>query len=345
MKFPDFYSPWLFLLLIPAVAAAWIFLKKKQPSVIFPDLSAVTNGKKRFLSYKMLIPFVLICISLALIILALTRPREGLEEIKQRSNGVDIIIALDISGSMSSIDLPSEITTRGQLTQALNTGKIAPRLNVAKQEIEKFIKARPSDRIGLIVFAQQPYLACPPTLDHGRLLESLKKFQPGDIGNQTGIAGPVASGIRRLKDSDAKRKIVVLFTDGANNVAAQISPIQSAKLAKEYGIIIYTVGIGSSQSIYPQETPFGVQFVPVQNDFDEPLLKEISTTTDGKYYRAEDIPSMKAAMQSIDKLEKTTFEQQVLINWRELAFPLITVALGSLLLAFLLENTVFLKAP
>lgn len=345
MKFPDFYSPWLFLLLIPAVAAAWIFLKKKQPSVIFPDLTAVTNGKKRFLSYKLLIPFVLICISLVLIILSLARPREGLEEIKQRSNGVDIIIALDISGSMSSIDLPSEITTRGQLTQALNTGKVAPRLNVAKQEIAKFIQARPADRIGLIVFAQLPYLACPPTLDHGRLLEALKNFQPGVIGNQTGIAGPVASGISRLKDSDARRKIIVLFTDGANNVAAEITPIQSAKLAKDYGITIYTVGIGSNQSIYPEETPFGVQYVPVQNDFDEPLLKEIAATTDGKYYRAEDIPSMKAAMEAIDKLEKTTFEQQVLINWRELSFPLIAAALSALLLAFLLENTVFLKAP
>ena len=345
MKIPDFASPWLLLLLIPALIAAWIYLRKKQPSVIFPDLSSVTCGKKHLLPYKRLIPFLLLCAALILIILSLARPQEGTEEIKQRSNGVDIIIALDISGSMSSIDIPPGITTREQLAHALNTGKAAPRLNVAKQEISKFIQARPADRIGLIVFAQQPYLACPPTLDHARLLEDLKSFRPGDIGNRTGIAGPVASGIRRLKDSDAKRKLIVLFTDGANNVDAKITPLQSAKLAKEFGITVYTVGIGSGQSVYAEQTLLGTQYTPAANDFDEPLLKEIASTTGGKYYRAEDISSMKAAMDSIDKLEKTTFEQQVLINWKEFAFPLITAALGALLLAFLLENTIFLKAP
>lgn len=345
MKIPDLASPWMLLLLIPAFIAAWIFLRKKQPSVIFPDLSAITNGRKWFPSYKQLIPFLLLCLALILIILSLARPQEGTEEIRQRSNGVDIIIALDISGSMSSIDIPSGIRHEPQLLQALNSGKVAPRLNVAKQEISKFIQARPSDRIGLIVFAQQPYLACPPTLDHARLLEDLKSFRPGDIGNQTGIAGPVASGIRRLKDSDSKRKIIVLFTDGANNVEAKITPRQAAKMAKEFGIIIYTVGIGSERAIYIEQTPFGTQFEPAPNDFDEPLLKEIASITGGKYYRAKDISSMKAAMDSIDKLEKTTFEQQILINWKEFAFPLITAALGALLLAFLLENTIFLKAP
>lgn len=345
MKFPDFAVPWLFLLLVPAAVAAWIFFRKKQPSIIFPDINTIAGGKSRFPSFKRLIPFILLCIVLILIITALARPREGLEEIKRRSDGVDIIIALDISGSMGSIDIPSNISSSGELNHALSTGKVAPRLNIAKQEIIKFIKKRPSDRIGLIVFAQQPYLACPPTLDHGRLLENLKEFKPGDIGDQTGIAGPLASGIRRLKESDSKRKVIVLFTDGSNNVMSKLSPGQSAKLAKEFGITIYTVGIGSDQSIYPQETPFGTQYVPVKNDFDEPLLKEIASTTDGKYYHAEDISSMKEAMKSIDNLEKTTFEQQVLINWRELAFPLITIALGALLLAFLLENTIFLKAP
>ena len=344
MKIPDFAMPWLFLLLIPALGAAWILFRKKQPSILFPDLKAVRNETSRF-PFKRLIPFLLILFSLVLTVAALTRPREGLEEIKRRSDGVDIIIALDVSGSMASIDVPAGVVTNDQLTRGINSGKIAARLNIAKQEIEKFIRKRPADRIGLIIFATQPYLACPPTLDHGRVLASLKDFQPGVIGDQTGIASPIASGIRRLKDSDSRRKIIVLFTDGANNVQAQVTPRQAAKLAKTFNIIIYTVGIGSNQSIYPQNTSFGVQYVPVRNDFDEPLLKEIAAATDGKYYHAEDLPSMEAAMKAIDSLEKTTFEQQVLINWQELAFPLIAAALGMLLLAFLLENTVFLKAP
>lgn len=343
MKIPDFAMPWLLLLLIPAAAAAWVLYRKKQPSIIFPDIRSV-KGSGGF-PYKRFIPFLLICISMFLLVISLARPREGLEEIKRRSDGVDIIVALDVSGSMSSIDIPSKIRTEDQLQRAMDSGKVAARLEIAKQEIAKFIKKRPNDRIGLVIFAQQPYLACPPTLDHTRLLTSLKDFQPGMIGDQTGIAGPVASGIRRLKDSDSKRKVIVLFTDGANNVQAKISPKQAADLAKDSNITIYTVGIGSMNSIYPQKTAFGVRYVPVQNDFDEPLLKEIAATTGGKYYRAEDIESMEAAMKSIDALEKTTFEQQVMINWRELAFPLIAAALGVLLLAFLLENTIFLKAP
>ena len=344
MKIPDFAMPWLFLLLIPALGAAWILFRKKQPSILFPDLKAVRNETSRF-PFKRLIPFLLILFSLVLTVAALTRPREGLEEIKRRSDGVDIIIALDVSGSMKAIDIPGDVTTNDQLSRGMNSGKIAARLNIAKQEISKFIKKRPSDRIGLIIFASQPYLACPPTLDHARLLTALADFQAGMIGDQTGIAGPIASGIRRLKESDSKRRVIVLFTDGANNVEAKVTPRQAAKLAKTFNITVYTVGIGSRQSIYPQDTPLGTQYVPVQSDFDEKLLRDIASSTDGKYYHADDVPSMEAAMKAIDSLEKTTFEQQVLINWQELSFPLIALALTGLLLAFLLENTVFLKAP
>ena len=347
MKFPDFALPWLFLLLIPAAGAAWIMLKKKKPYIRFPELNIVKAVGKASggLRLKLLIPFLLVCLSAALIVIALARPREGLEEIRRRSDGVDIIIALDVSGSMGAIDIPKGTESKGQLDQGMASGRIAPRLDVAKREIAKFVNARPSDRIGLIVFAQQPYMVCPPTLDHGWLLANLENLHPGIIGDKTGIAGPVASAARRLKDSDSKRRIVVLFTDGANNITAKVSPRQAAKLAKTFDITVYTVGIGSENSIFPQETPFGKQYVPIRNDFDEPLLQEMAELTGGKYDRADDTESMAAAMKAIDALEKTTFEQQTLINWRELSFPLIAVALGAMLLAFLLENTVFLKVP
>ena len=344
MKIPEFAMPWLFLLLIPALGAVWILFRKIQPSILFPNLRAVKAEAAR-IPFKRLIPCLLIVISLILIVISLTRPREGLEQIKRRSDGVDIIIALDVSGSMRAIDIPENVKTNDQLNRGMASGEISARLNIAKQEISTFIKKRPADRIGLIIFSEQPYLACPPTLDHGRLLTALADFRPGMIGDKTGIAGPIASGIRRLKDSDSKRKIIVLFTDGANNVQAQVSPRQAAKLAETFGITVYTVGIGAKHSIIPQETSIGTQYIPVQSDFDEQLLREIASVTNGKYYHAEDVPSMEAAMKAIDSLEKTTFEQQVLINWRELSIPLIAAALGCLLLAFLLENTVFLKAP
>ena len=153
MKFPDFYSPWLFLLLIPAVAAAWIFLKKKQPSVIFPDLSAVTNGKKRFLSYKMLIPFVLICISLVLIILALTRPREGLEEIKQRSNGVDIITLGDHAWDQK--DLAGWIDREPRVLRPFNLQTGTPGRGSALVDT-------PSDKVGVLCLCGRTFMAPGP---------------------------------------------------------------------------------------------------------------------------------------------------------------------------------------
>ena len=347
MKMPDFALPWLFLLMIPAAAAAWAYFRKKQPTVRFPEIVAVRKCEQRFhrFAIKRSVPGILIVFSLIMIVISLTRPREGLEEIRRRSDGVDIIIALDVSGSMASIDIPAGMQNKSQLEQGLASGKLAPRLDVAKQEISKFINARPADRIGLVVFAQQPFMACPPTLDHGWLLANLDRLSPGIIGDKTGIAGPVSSAVRRLKESDSKRRIIVLFTDGANNITAKISPKQAAKLAKTFDITIYTVGIGSVSSIYPQQTPFGVQYMQVANDFDEPLLQEMAELTGGKYYRADDTDSMEAAMKEIDSLEKTTFEQQTLVNWRELSFPLIILALATLLLAFALEQTVFLKAP
>ena len=144
---------------------------------------------------------------------------------------------------------------------------------MAKEEIIKFIEKRPNDRIGLVGFANLPYSACPPTLDHGWLIQNMNRLEPGVIGDKTGIAGPIASAVQRLKNSDSKRRVIVLFTDGSNNVDARVSPRQAAKLAKEFNIIIYTVGIGSNRAYALQRGFFGTQFTEVQGEFDEKLLK------------------------------------------------------------------------
>jgi Ca-activated chloride channel family protein len=170
-------------------------------------------------------------------------------------------------------------------------------------------------------------------------------LKPGIIGDATGIAGPIASAVHRLKDADSKRRVLVLFTDGSNNVNAKISPRQAAKLANQFGVVIYTVGIGSSQAYVLQKTMFGEQFVPIPGQFDEPLLKDIAKLSEGKYYRAADSEGMAKVMDEINKMEKTTKEQPRIIDYRELAPYFITAAIVLVLLAFALENTILLRIP
>ena len=341
-----FAHPWLLAAALPVLLVALYAWRRKQPGIRVPSLNAVkqaaSKSKKR--NWKRLIPFLLYVAAMLLLVVALARPREGLEQINRRAEGIDIIVALDLSGSMKAIDIPRGMP-RNRIESALNSGMLKSRIVTAKKEIAKFIEARPNDRIGLIAFAPLPYMACPPTLDHAWLIANLDNLDAGVIGDMTNIAGPMASAVQRLKDSEAKRKIIVLFTDGSNNVDAKVTPRQAAKLANTFDITVYTVGIGSGFSVIPQETFVGRTFVPVQNDFDEPLLKDIASTSGGKYYRAEDAESMAAAMKEIDALEKTSFEQQTVVNWCELAPGFIVGALACLLLAFLLENSVMKRIP
>jgi Ca-activated chloride channel family protein len=281
----------------------------------------------------------------ALLILALSRPQEGLEQVRQRAEGIDIMLAIDLSGSMEAVDVPANIRSGKDFRDGILSGKYNNRLEVAKKEIKRFIKSRPNDRIGLIGFAPLPYNACPPTLDHGWLISHLDRLKPGIIGDATGIAGPIASAVHRLKDADSKRRVLVLFTDGSNNVNAKISPRQAAKLANQFGVVIYTVGIGSSQAYVLQKTMFGEQFVPIPGQFDEPLLKDIAKLSEGKYYRAADSEGMAKVMDEINKMEKTTKEQPRIIDYRELAPYFITAAIVLVLLAFALENTILLRIP
>ncbi|MCK4983804.1 MAG: VWA domain-containing protein, partial [Victivallaceae bacterium] len=204
---------------------------------------------------------------------------------------------------------------------------------------------RPNDRIGLIGFAQLPYNICPPTLDHGWLIDNLKRLKPGIIGQATGIAGPIASGVQRLDKSDSKRRVLVLFTDGANTVNARISPRQAAKLGDACDVVIYTVGIGSNNALIEDNSMFGRSYVQAGGTFDEPLLKDIAKISDGKYYHAYDAKGLADAMADINKIEKTTVEQPKYIDYKEFAPTLAVFVLILLLLGFLLENSVFLSIP
>lgn len=343
-----FAYPWLLFLYIPLALIIWyLWSKKPLPSLKVsstkPFIEAKGKGQKNRRTARL--PLLLYIIASILLVLALARPRVGSEKIVFKAKGIDIILAIDLSGSMRALDIPRDIKTEDQLRAALKDGEIKTRLNVAKEEIRKFVLKRPNDRIGLIGFAQLPYNICPPTLDHGWLLDNLKRLEPGIIGQATGIAGPIASGVQRLDKSDSKRRVLVLFTDGANTVNARITPRQAAKLGKACDVVIYTVGIGSNNALIEDNSMFGTSYQPAGGTFDEPLLKDIAKISDGRYYHAYDAKGLADAMTEINKLEKTTIEQPKYIDYKEFAPTLAGIVLVLLLLGFFLENTIFLSIP
>lgn len=342
----SFAYPWLLLLFIPFVFLVIYVLKRPRPSIRIPSARPfIAAGTGTGLLRKAGLPFIIYVLAIAMLLFALSRPRKGMEEIKLRAEGIDIILAIDLSGSMRAFDVPEKIGTKDELYAGLKAGTIESRLETAKKEIAKFIEKRPNDRIGLVGFAPLPYSICPPTLDHAWLIEHLKHLQPGIIGENTGIAGPIATATQRLKNSDAKRRVIVLFTDGSNNVNAQITPFQAAKLAATYDIIIYTVGIGSSRAFCIQNVFGSNQLVPMEDQFDEKLMQDMAKVSSGKYYRAADAEGMAKVMDEIDKMEKTSVEQPKIIEYSEFAPGIVTASLALLLLAFTLENTFFRRLP
>ena len=339
--------PWLLLFFIPFIGIIIYALKKREPTIKVPSLKPFTGanpaGKLHIVTK---LPFLLYAVATALLIFALARPQAGIELLKQKAEGIDIMLAIDLSGSMEAIDVPSRYTKEAEVYKAMQSKELQSRINIAKDEIRHFIEKRPNDRIGLIAFAARPYVACPPTLDHAWLEQHLLRLHPGILEDGTNIAGPVASAVHRLKDSDSKRKVLVLFTDGSNNVNARITPRQAAKLAKTFNVIIYTVGIGSRNAYIVQNHSFyGRILQPIGAQFDEKLLKDIANTSDGKYYTASDSKGLQKVMNEIDKLEKTTKEQPRYIDYSEWGPTLVSIALVMILLAFALENTVMLKIP
>ena len=339
--------PWLLLLFIPYAAVLFMGWTLRAPSIRVPGLAPFRRaaGGSRRVNWRKLIPFVLFAIGGAAMIVALAQPREGIEEIRSKADGIDIMIAVDLSPSMTAIDAPSTISD-SQVATLIQRGSLKNRIDTAKVEIARFIEERPNDRIGLIAFASLPYVMCPPTLDHAFLLANLERLSVGQIGDGTGIASPIASAVKRLKDSEAKSRILVLFTDGSNTVNGQITPRDAGKLADTFDVTIYTVGIGSRLARIPVSTIFGgVGFQTYPNEFDEPLLKELADMTGGRYYRAADAKGMAQAMNEINKLEKTSVEQPVVVNWRELYPWFCWIALGSVLLGLFLRQTLCLRLP
>ena len=284
---------------------------------------------------------IILLIALTLLVIALARPRKPLDSRMIRGQGVDIILALDMSGSMACFDREKSMS-RSAFIAGIRDGSVNNRLENAKNEIRSFIEARPNDRIGLIGFADLAYSFVPPTLDHPLLLERLKTLSPGELGESTGIASPIGSGVKHLEKSSSPRRVLVLFTDGANTAVNMVSPVDAAKAAKEFNVIIHTVGIGSDES-------YGIdafnRIVPVDSMPDIRLLQDIAGTTGGNFYTAADAAGMKEVMERINELEKTDHNLPQPAAYREYAPVLVLVALGVLLAGFLMQMVMKVRLP
>jgi len=270
---------------------------------------------------------------LALLIIGLARPQLGRSNATVQASGIDLMLAVDVSGSMQSLDFKVD-------------GQPVSRVDVVKSVVGKFIEARPDDRIGMIEFAHSPYLVCPLTLDHDWLLRNLDRVQIGSIDDGTAIGSGIAACVNRLRDQPGKSKVVVLLTDGQNNCGS-VSPVMAAEAAKALGVKVYTIGAGvRGEAPMPVTDSDGnKRIVMIQADVDEGALQQIATETGGKFYRATDTDSLEKIYAEINQLEKTTHTLKRFESQREL-FPWAVVpALGLLGMSIGLAQTRFRRLP
>lgn len=340
-----FHSPWWGLLIIPISVCLVVARNKQRPAFHFPSLAPVKAASAARQAGLFSMPLFLYAAGLVLLTIALIRPQFGIEKIIRTAQGIDIILALDASGSMEAYDAPADTRTERQLYRQISEGSVKSRIAVAKDALREFVEERPDDRIGLIVFATLPYVASPPTLDHDFLTGQLQQLKAGSLGGNTGIAAPVAAGTDRLKDSKAKRRVLVLFTDGANNVDDRITPEQAAKIAKTFDVVIYTVGIGGNRAYRLVRGFGGTRLRHQPSDYNEELLKNMSEVTGGRFFKAGDAEGLKKVMAEIDALETTGLKQPVFVDYQERFFPFALSGLLLLLVGRYLEKTVFLVTP
>jgi Ca-activated chloride channel family protein len=333
-----FVSPWFLslLLLIPLLAAWPILAKGWRPSALrYADIRLVGHNGRSFHSWRVYARPILSLLRLlviALVIIALARPQTGQAREIITGEGVDIALALDISGSMASLDFEPQ-----------------NRLEAAKRVIHDFVGERPYDQIGLVVFASNAFNQSPPTVDHNVLLRLLGRTQLAtDLGidDGTAIGMGLANAANMLKDSQADSKVVILLTDGVNN-AGQIDPLTAAEAAKSLGIKVYTIGMGRPGQVpVPVTDVFGrEQVVYQESTLDEATLQQIAAITDGRYYRAFDTAGLQQIYDEINSLEQSQIEMESYTRYRELAGLLLAPALLIFLFEMVLRRTVLRKLP
>ncbi len=323
----------LWLLLVLPVVAVLRSRRGPRAAVRYATTDLVREvGRTTRSRFGRLLPYLRM-LALALMIVALARPQLGSRTTSVKASGVDVMLALDTSGSMASLDLTLD-------------GKPADRLSVVKSVVSTFVDRRPNDRIGMIAFAGVPYLVSPLTLDHDWVLRNLERVQLGTIQDGTAIGSALTAAVNRLRASDAHSKIIVLLTDGQNN-AGKVPPELAAEAASALGIRVYTIGVGTEGTApMPITDEHGHrQIVMTQTDVDEKTLAEVARKTGGEFFRATDTASLEAIYARIDSLEKTTREvNHTEHHQEELAWAL-APALGLLVLELVLAATWLRRVP
>ncbi len=324
-KNPEFF--YLFLALIPLIV--WYIWRQKKAgaSIQFSSDMGFARIPKSWKYYFRHSVFVLELVSLSALIVAMARPQSSNSWSNVTTEGIDIVIALDISTSMLAMDFQPN------------------RIEAAKDVATQFISGRPNDKIGLVVFAGESFTQCPLTTDHATVINLFKNIESGMLEDGTAIGNGLATAVSRLKESSAISKVIILLTDGENN-RGEIAPVTAAELAKTFGIRVYTVGVGTiGTAPYPMQTPFGVQVRDMEVKIDEPTLQKIASTTDGKYFRATNNNKLAEIYQEIDKLEKSKIDVKE-YSKREEEFMRFALT-GALLLvvALFLKTTVFRNIP
>lgn len=316
------YPKLLWLLAIPVLLIALYVLREltgKEPHLRVSSAAQWRAGGSSVLSVIRHLPFVLRMAAISLIIVALARPRSSTQTEKIDTEGIDIVLTMDVSTSMLARDFTPD------------------RISAAKDIAIEFIAQRPSDRIGIAVFAGESYTQCPLTTDRATLINLMKEVQTDLIEDGTAIGNGLATAVARMMDSDAPSRVVILLTDGVNN-CGEIAPETAAEIAKTYGVRVYTIGVGANGTApYPVMTPWGMELQNVKVEIDEELLKNIAETTGGKYFRATDNTKLAEIYTEINKMEKARTTVDSFPVYKELFLKYAIMALVCLLLEILIR--------
>ena len=324
------YPGLLWMMVVPVLLVLhyiWMELSGRRPHMRVSTSVPWTLKGHSLMSFFRHVPFLLRIMALVLIIVAIARPRSSQDMERVDTEGIDIILAMDVSTSMLARDFTPD------------------RINASKDIAIEFISQRPSDRMGIVVFAGESFTQCPLTTDRATLINMMKEVQTDLIEDGTAIGNGLATAVARMKDSDAKSRVVILLTDGVNN-RGEISPQMAAEIAKTYGIRVYTIGVGANgMAPYPVMTPWGVEVQNVKVEIDEALLSEIADATGGRYFRATDNTKLAEIYSEINKMEKARTTVDSFPVYKELFGRYALLALLALLLELVFNWFVIRRLP
>jgi Ca-activated chloride channel family protein len=328
-----FEDPWLFsfLALIPLMLY-YHYKGLGKNSIRFSSLDIIKQLKQPRIIFLRHLPVALRCLVIMLLVTAMARPQAGTTSTEVLTEGIDIMLCLDTSGTMQALDFTWKSERQN-------------RLQVVKRVVHDFIQGRNNDRIGMVVFGAEAFTQCPLTLDYGVLLSFLDRVEIGMAGDTTAIGSALATCVKRLKDLQSKSKVVILLTDGRNN-AGSIDPETAAGMARTFGIKVYTVGVGTEGKVpFLVDTIIGKQAVYQRVDLDEAILKKIASATGGTYFKATNTEALAEIYRQIDQMEKTTVETKEYTEYKELFHFFLLPGLAFLLLEVVLTNTRLRKIP